>query len=782
MRTITVFAMAVLAATTVFSQETPRPATEVGTFAQDVRQFYTTSDGLPSDDVKDMAVAPDGTVYVATAKGLALLANGRWTTILADAAVYRVALDTHGNVHLLEDGGMGTCGPRGEGLERTHTPLHSSIPSAAEVNRILVPDGALVVASEAGPFVATDRGGMMPYGELGGLIPSGTSVRDVAFHGQESAVASSSGLVINDGAGWKPAFPGEGVATWNPVDARGVAYDETGRLWVVTPQGVARKEGDSWRLFTGKEGLPYADFTSIATGANGVVWFGTHKGAVRYDGTNWAYRQGLRWLPDDDVRDVAVGPDGAVWFATAKGVGVIRARQTTLAEKAVFFEDEIDTYHRRTPYEYVLEVSLANAGDKSQWTQHDSDNDGLWTSMYGAGECFAYAATKDPKAKERAKQAFEALHFLGEVTQGGTHPAPKGFVARSILPTSGPDPNINDSPEHDRERQQSDPKWKVITPRWPVSADGQWYWKTDTSSDELDGHYFFYGLYYDLVADTEDEKARVREHVRALTDNIVDHDFNLVDHDGLPTRWAVYGPKSLNGDPTWYGERGLNSLSILSYLATAEHITGDAKYRDAANGLIENHGYVSNMLSAKVHIGIGTGNQSDDEMAFMGYYNLLNYEKDERLRGIYLMSLYRYWLLEEPEANPFFTFVVGAVMQTGTPGQEASRRRMGLNPESVARSVEELKRFPLDRFNWGHDNSVRLDIVPLPRVAQGFGRRGAGSGYRVDGYVIPVDERYFNHYNHNPWSLREGGDGRELGDGAVYLLPYYMGLYHGFLK
>ena len=483
------------------------------------------------------------------------------------------------------------------------------------------------------------------------------------------------------------------------------------------------------------------------------------------------------------MRDVAVGPDGAAWFATAKGLGVIRPQQTTLAEKAAFFEDEIDTYHRRTPYEYVLEVSLAQPGDKSQWTQHDSDNDGLWTSMYGAGECFAYGATKDANAKARATKAFEALHFLGEVTQGGAHPAPQGFVARSILPTSGPDPNVNDSPERDRKRQaEEDPKWKVITPRWPVSADGQWYWKTDTSSDELDGHYFFYGVYYDLVAETEDEKSRVREHVRALTDHLVDHDFNLVDHDGLPTRWAIYSPKSLNGDPTWYGERGLNSLSILSYLATAEHITGDAKYRDAANTLVKEHGYVSNMLSPKVHMGIGTGNQSDDEMAFMAYYNLLKYEKDEQLRGMYLMSMFRYWMLEEPEANPFFTFVAGAIMQSGVPTGGRYSRWMRMSQDSIARSVEELKRFPLDRFNWGHDNSARLDIVPLPGAAQGFSRRGGGSGYRVDGYVVPMDERYFNHYNHNPWSLREGGDGKGLGDGAVYLLPYYMGLYHGFLK
>ena len=62
-------------------------------------------------------------------------------------------------------------------------------------------------------------------------------------------------------------------------------------------------------------------------------------------------------------------------------------------------------------------------------------------------------------------------------------------------------------------RQRSrkrDALWKKLSPRWPVSADGKWYWKADTSSDELDGHFFFYALYYDLVATSDDEKRRVR--------------------------------------------------------------------------------------------------------------------------------------------------------------------------------------------------------------------------------------------------------------------------------
>src|SRR5258708_27784154 len=134
--------------------------------------------------------------------------------------------------------------------------------------------------------------------------------------------------------------------------------------------------------------------------------------------------------------------------------------------------------------------------------------------MYGTAEWYAHAATRSELAKKRAKDAFEALWFLREVTQRGSHPAPPAFVARSVLPTSGPDPNLRDSsPQRDEEMRKRDALWKKLSPRWPVSADGKWYWKADTSSDELDGHFFFYALYYDLVASTAGEKRRRRARV-----------------------------------------------------------------------------------------------------------------------------------------------------------------------------------------------------------------------------------------------------------------------------
>ena len=610
-------------------------------------------------------------------------------------------------------------------------------------------------------------------------------IRDVArSRSGRIAVAAADGLFLSapSGNGWselRPGTDGPQHRSWQPRDVRAVVFDSRDRLWFASPQGlgVYDLDRDHWQLFTGEDGLPWADATSLAAGTSGDIWLGTTRGLVHFDGSTWEYRQGRRYLPDDRVERVAVDSYGSVFAATPAGIGELRRIGLTLAQKAQWFEQRIDRFHRRTPYEYVDGVYLATPGDTSELTQRSSDNDGLWTAMYGAGECYAWAATGDPKARQRARKAFEALRFLSDVTQGGSHPAPPGFPARSILPTSGPDPNIGLA-QRDRERQRNrDRSWKLLQPRWPVSADGRWYWKTDTSSDELDGHYFFYALYYDLVADTEQERAEVAEVIRRVTDHLLEHDFALVDHDGKKTRWAQFGPAQLNQDPNWWEERGLNSLSVLSYLRVAEHATGDARYGRVAQELIDEHDYAANVRNPKVQTGPGTGNQSDDEMAFMGFYHLLRYEHDPQLRSIWAHSFHRYWLLVQPERNPLFNFLYAAVM----PGLEyedafESGELMSGEPDWLLDSVDTLKRFPLDRVDWRLDHRHRLDIVELRPSA-----RDRARGHLRDGRVLPIDERHVGHWNHDPWALVQGGEGRRLSDGAAFLLPYYLGLHHGFL-
>ena len=609
------------------------------------------------------------------------------------------------------------------------------------------------------------------------------NARLVAFGpaGKAAAVVADGLREWRDGA-WQIARLRNEHEGWDPRTITAIAFDVRGRLWFASPQGLGVREPEGWRFVDPARGLPVLDITSMAAAPDGAVWIGTRRGAVRLvaDG-QIEYRQGRRWLPHDDVRAVTVDASGTAWFETAAGRGGIESRPTTLAAKAAAFEEAIDRHHRRTPYGYVVEAHLKTPGDVNTAFTTDNDNDGLWTGMYGAGECFAYAATRAEASRLRARRAFEALRFLVDVTQGGPHSPPDGFPARSILPSSGRDPNVQDSVERDRERQSRDAMWKVIAPRWPRNAGGQWYWKSDTSSDELDGHYFFYALYHDLVARDEAERAEVAAVVRRITDHLVAHDFTLVDHDGKPTRWGVFGPSALNASLNWADERGINSLSMLTYLRIAHHVTGDARFDDAAKTLVNRHGYAMNLLHPKVTLGVGGGNQSDDEMAFMNYYHLLKYERDPVVRAAAAKSLHGYWQLERPERNPFFNLVAAVALrdQAFTSAFEVESLTL---PVASWRddTLDTLRRFPVDLVDHGLENSHRLDVRRLdPHVRSDA---EAPIGVRaIDGKVLPVDERMVFHWNVDPFALDHPGTGNRLADGTSFLLPYYMALHHGVI-
>ena len=784
-----------------FAKESKETGIHVGVFKQEVAASFSMEDGLPSNDVLSIAVANNGVVYAGTAKGLCVYRDKTWSVVEGVPSQAITALAVKGDFILAGVGGA------------LYEIKNDEAKKLADLSEDAITD---IAASDDAVFAVTDhdfirlgRGAIsrnvVPLDNLlkdrnsldhsvnlpdGSIILSMGPVAGIACLPDGSlAIASQVGLMKQGIGGlFQSLVPltsdGRG---WHLRDVCGTTYDSLNRLWFACPQGVGRLDGEAWSLYEGKDGLPYNDFTCMAAGEEGAVWFGTTKGAIRFDGKEWGYRQGRRWLPSDRINAIAVTPEGQAWFATPNGVGCIERRPMTLAEKAAFYEDEVEKYIKRTEYGYLSEVRLGSPGDRSEVIYSDSDNDGLWTSMYGAGECFAYAATKNPAAKERAKQAFEALRFLSHAPIGGEVEQQPGFVARTVVPTTEPDPNKHEAFTLEgmkRRRDHEDGRWKVYYPRWPLTKDKKYWYKTDTSSDELDGHFFFYPLYYDLVADTPREKERVREVVRAIADHLVRNDFCLVDHDGTPTRWAVYDPAIINQDFAWFAERGLNSLSILSYLAVAEHVTGDSKYGEASKMLIEKHSYHLNAMVTKLQRGAGSGNQSDDEMAFMSYYNLIKYTKDEELRNQMLFSFFNYWTIEYPEMNPFFNYAYAACANGETFTDPWGTYDLSPWDGWLEDSAATLTGFPLDRANWAHQNSHRLDVVPLPIYAgkslEGPNRRGRG--LRVNGKVLPVQERHFNHWNTDPWTLNYGGDGRELANGTVYLLPYYMGLYYGYIE
>jgi hypothetical protein len=569
--------------------------------------------------------------------------------------------------------------------------------------------------------------------------PLAAEVRSVALCAEGAWAGTAAGALRFDGRQWLPAEPcprtkkrleRPGLAELSAMPVRERFEAQDGGVSEATARGLRSCAPDqACALITGKHGgLPFENVLSLA-GKEEVLWVGTSMGAARWDGRQWQYLQGPEYLLDDRVADIAIDPDGAVWLATPAGVTRVEYKMMTLEEKAAHFEAATRARHLR--HGLVADSDLKVPGDLTTNTLAVSDNDGLWTAMYIAAECYRFAATHDPEAKRNARQSLEAMMFLETVT------GIPGFMARSYAKPDEP----TDQGE-----------WDHLTP------DGQWRWKGDTSSDEVDGHFYAYSIYYDLCADAA-EKEEIKAKVRRITDYIIAGDYYLLDTDGQPTRWGRW-----NFFHPWYmrakvWSRGLNSLEILSHLKAAYHITGDEKYQAAYLELAVKRDYAKFTVHQKIIIP-NSVNHSDDELAFLSYYPLLKYEQDPELLKFYRASLTRSWQIEQPERCPLFNFIYGAVMPEGT-------------DFDLPGAVFTLQRISLDLVKWDHVNSRRADLKP--KTARGRFKE------QESVTPLPPDERSVMKWNGNPYALDTGSRGRGEEAGTFWLLPYWMGRYYGFI-
>ena len=588
-----------------------------------------------------------------------------------------------------------------------------------------------------------------------GKLPSGVKVRQ-AVEGPDKRlwIVTDLGVFRSEGDKVVPVTKPKVYLNQQPqinTDAvtTCVAIDKHGQVWFGTTGGLYATNGANWwNPFDRRNGLPYENITCLTFGKEGEIWVGTSEGVCRYTTQGvWQYYWGPRWLPNNRVTAIAVAPDGAAWVATEGGVAHLHDAKITLAEKAKHYEAITAARHNRRGY--VTGGTLKKPGDVTGGVIYEiSDNDGLWTAVYVGAEAFRYAATKAPQARQLAKKSLEAM--LDLVKYSGI----PGYPARAIQFKNEPDTSGYSPDETVRIPGETEKIW------FPSPVDPNILCKGDTSSDELDGHYFAWQIYYDLVAD-EGEKKAIREVVRAVTDNLLNHDLTLVGHTGRRTLWGVWSPKFLNDDPTWWEERGLNSLEILCYLKVAAHICGDAKYSTKYQELIEKHHYLLNTVNQKVAEPWYKVNHSDDQMAFMIYYSLLTLEKDPDTRRVLLQSLERSWKIERPEASPFFNFAYGAVTSHSC---------------DTEASVITLQDWHWELIDWQTRNTQRVDVTF--RYAQWDGRMLTETET-----ALPASERHLMRWNGNPYQAEGGspnGSGEE--DASVWLLPYWMGRYHGFLS
>ena len=472
---------------------------------------------------------------------------------------------------------------------------------------------------------------------------------------------------------------------------------------------------------------PQGEACCVARAGDGALWHGTRQGAVRIDNNASSldrrqYFAGLRYLPDDEVLNLVADNARGIWVRTRTGVSHIELRAMTLGQKAEFFEKRIRERHDR--YGLVASSRLETPGELASNQLEPSDNDGLWSAMYAAAECFRYAVTRSPQALASAKKSINAVLFLEQVT------GRPGFPARSYI-------------------RKGD--WRPADGVWHWTPDGRYEWKADTSADEIVGHFFLFGVAWDLLPD-ENLRARIRVTATRIMDHILAHGYNLTDVHGKPTTWGRWSREYFESK-AGRSDSALNALELLSFLKAAAHISGDPKYESEYRRSAVDLKYLdqsTRYLELREEI-----NYSDEELAMLSFYAIFRYEQAAHFLESYRRAASQWWNNIERERNPLWTFIYLLAKPA--------------RPVSMENAAWALCRIPMDLIEWTVKNSGRSDVA-MDSATDRFHKRQSVQ-------LLPPDERPVMKWNGNPFRIDGGNGGRGEDDGAFFLLPYWMGRY-----
>ena len=273
-------------------------------------QSFGVADGLPTEDTRALAVAPDGALWAAfdtPLRGLARYRPDGWQTV--------------------------TC--------------PTAAPTSAEINDAAPTADALWFATATG-VSRFDGANWQTFDRRDGLPDD--AVNALAAHGDTVWTATARGIARYDGS-WRvvtdepaialAATPGGPVWAYDgrelfrvdedgtrvapplPTTVRDLAATDEA-VWLATPDGALRYDG-VWTVFTPDEGLPSIDVTAIGAGEDGRVWAATSGDEQQieiavFDGAHWGPHPSrdaaAEQLTDNRVLRILAAPDGDVWLNT----------------------------------------------------------------------------------------------------------------------------------------------------------------------------------------------------------------------------------------------------------------------------------------------------------------------------------------------------------------------------------------------------------------------------------------------------------------------------------
>lgn len=491
----------------------------------------------------------------------------------------------------------------------------------------------------------------------------------------------------------------------------------------------------------------------------------------------------------------------------------------TLWEKAAYYDDIASRLHLHPDLKWVMSVSLdkveaqcpageagpcyesavpevkATYEDVIHW--HTGENDGLWSALYTASQAYRYAVTGSPDALSNLTVLME-----GEVTRMEVTGVP-GVFTRQFIPPGIPGIQC---PQGDAsyvvDVEKDDNRWVKIgedgcamvvdnqTMEW-VTTDhcvpekyAGYCWLDNVSQDEYAGHMYALGVVARLVDDPWVHDTAV-DLLEKVADHLIENDLQFIDWDGRVTEHGHMYPTSMSDAP------GFAAILALDYILMAGKAAGRPDFLNFYNECLLQRvdeptkclphpfeapvSYLDYTNTLMLFLGPDgcLSNFNNHSMLFSAMATLVWYETDIENRE-FLQNLLDQDMMrdESPKAglkqkNCWYDFIWAANKKLGPQSD-------GPAYAAVEDGICMLKQFPASK------SAYKMSSADLyPHFCDGR------LGNSLCEFAIPVAHRCagtFTWWNSafsrgkceaEPWKISKPSD---------YLLAYWMGRYHGFIK
>lgn len=321
---------------------------------------YTTSNGLPSNNIVSIQKDNLGALWIVTkTNGLAEF-NGSWVkhtnTLLSGRTVNELIVDKNNTKWILTTTGiikfangiwsvpakLSSVDAKQGGVDAQnnlwfitgdqlmkYTPLDDNITSFKVEGLIYNAVTAIEIDANSTSWLFTYAGiskystnwSSIPYTQIDGVTQTAT-VTNVKIDSKNNLwfIFNFNIVVCYNGSSW---------ITYNSTNSSLVTFysfqtltvDKNDYIWVGSIlKGLQYYNGTSWMNLTTADGLINNNVLAIAVDGLNNKWIGTKGGISKYDGTSWTNYPMTSELYDNEITTITCDKENRVWIGTEKGL------------------------------------------------------------------------------------------------------------------------------------------------------------------------------------------------------------------------------------------------------------------------------------------------------------------------------------------------------------------------------------------------------------------------------------------------------------------------------